>query len=62
MYFIYFSRDGMGEVLLYLRDWQTPISVCYAAAFRNIGCVAQTTARRRASVYVSGEGRLVRTS
>ena len=62
MYFIYFSRDGAGEVLLYLRDWRTPISVSYAAAFRTIGCVAQTTTRRRASAYVSGEWRVVRTT
>ena len=33
-YFIYCSKDGVGEVLLYLGDWRTPISVSYAAAFR----------------------------
>ena len=46
MYFMYFSREGTGEVLLYLGDWLTAISVSYAAAFRSIGCVAQTTSRR----------------
>ena len=34
MYFICCSKDGVGEVLLYLGDWRTPISVSYAAAFR----------------------------
>ena len=33
-YFIYYSKDGMREVLLYLGDWRTPFLVSYAAAFR----------------------------
>ena len=34
MCFIYYSKDGLGEVSLYLGDWGTPIPVSYAVAFR----------------------------
>ena len=55
------QRMGWGSFALFggLEDTYLGILCCL---FSTLGCVTHTTTRRRASAYVSGEGRVVRTT